>query len=198
MNLLFNYIFVQVLGMQEFGLALAASLGSWVYMAVEAQYFLSGRSSFRISLRSVSLKELWPMVKIGFPGAAGNIYQTIRGMLVNISEEIQLFCLERGIDDRRAHLAGLALEEMAGNVVDYGFKADRKRHTVDVRVVHREDEVLLCIKDDCIKFDPDEFVRMTDKGEDLTKNIGLRIVFRIAKEVKYQNVLGLNVLTMKI
>ena len=60
MNLLFNYIFVQVLGMQEFGLALAASLGSWVYMAVEAQYFLSGRSSFRISLRSVSLKELWP------------------------------------------------------------------------------------------------------------------------------------------
>ena len=42
MNLLFNYIFVQVLGMQEFGLALAASLGSWVYMAVEAQYFLSG------------------------------------------------------------------------------------------------------------------------------------------------------------
>ena len=87
---------------------------------------------------------------------------------------------------------------MAGNVVGYGFEADRKQHTVDVRVVHREDEVLLCIKDDCVKFDPDEFVRMTEKGEDLTKNIGLRIVFRIAKEVKYQNVLGLNVLTMKI
>ena len=118
--------------------------------------------------------------------------------VVNISEEIQFFCLERGIDDRRAHLAGLALEEMAGNIVDYGFEADRKKHTVDVRVVHREDEVLLCIKDDCVKFDPDEFVKMTGKGEDLTKNIGLRIVFRIAKEVKYQNVLGLNVLTMKI
>ena len=30
------------------------------------------------------------------------------------------------------------------------------------------------------------------------KNAGIRLVYRIAKDVSYQNILGLNVLTIKI
>ena len=33
---------------------------------------------------------------------------------------------------------------------------------------------------------------------DITKNIGIRMVFRIARDVQYQNILGLNVLTIRI
>ena len=32
----------------------------------------------------------------------------------------------------------------------------------------------------------------------MTRNIGLRMVMRIAKSVDYQNLLGLNVLTMRV
>jgi len=78
---------------------------------------------------------------------------------VSISEQVHNFCLERGIDSRRAYLAGLSLEEMAGNVVDHGFTKDNKSHYVDVRVVHKDDDVILRIKDDCVPFDP-----MRDKG----------------------------------
>ena len=124
---------------------------------------------------------------------------TVRSMdeVVTISQRVQSFCLERGIDPRRAYLAGLSMEEMAGNVVDHGFVKDSKSHTIDVRVVHKDDDVILRIKDDCVPFDPGERQQLAE-GDDITKNIGIRMVFRIARDVQYQNILGLNVLTIRI
>ena len=117
--------------------------------------------------------------------------------VVNISEKIQQFCLEKGIDERRAYLAGLCMEEMAGNVIDHGFTKDTKKHSMDVRAVHKDGELILRIKDDCVAFDPAQRFRASDP-DDPAKNIGIRMVYRIVKDVSYQNILGLNVLTMKI
>ena len=117
--------------------------------------------------------------------------------VVLVSKWIQRFCLARGISERGALLAGLSMEEMAGNVVEHGFTKDRKPHSVDLRVVPKEEEVLLRINDDCVPFDPHERLAMVS-GDEPTKNIGLRIAFRAAKDVQYQNILGLNVLTIRI
>ena len=117
--------------------------------------------------------------------------------VITVSEQVQRFCLSHGIDERRAYLAGLSMEEMAGNIVDHGFTKDCKPHSVDVRVVHKEDDVILRIKDDCVPFDPGERQKLAEDG-DVTKNIGIRMVFRIARDVQYQNILGLNVLTIRI
>ena len=117
--------------------------------------------------------------------------------VVTIAHTVQGFCRERGIDERRALLSGLALEEMAGNVVAHGFVKDNKRHTVDVRVVHKGKDVILRLKDDCVPFDPGGRKTLTDSA-DPTENIGIRMVFRLAKDVQYQSILGLNVLTIKI
>ena len=124
---------------------------------------------------------------------------SIRSMegVVSVAEQVQRFCLERGVDARRAHLAGLAMEEMESNIVDHGFTKDKKTHTIDVRAAHKGDDVILRIKDDCIPFDPSER-RQLAEGDDITKNIGIRMVFRIARDVQYQNILGLNVLTLRI
>ena len=119
------------------------------------------------------------------------------GEVVTISRRVREFCLSRGIDARRANLAGLSLEEMAGNVVDHGFTKDTKTHSIDVRVVHKNDDVILRIKDDCVPFDPGER-RQLAEGDDITKNIGIRMVFKIARDVQYRNILGLNVLTIRI
>ena len=117
--------------------------------------------------------------------------------VVLISQEIQSFCEARGIDRRRAYLSGLCMEEMASNIVLHGFSKDRKAHSVDVRVAHKDGDIILRLKDDCIPFDPSEWQKMAE-AEDRTKNIGLRMVFRMASEVRYQNILGLNVLTVRI
>ena len=119
------------------------------------------------------------------------------GEVVTISQKVQDFCLERGIDRRRSYLAGLSMEEMAGNIVEHGFEKDNKKHYVDIRVVHKDDDVILRIKDDCIPFDPGERIKMAE-NDDLTRNIGIKMVFRTSKDVQYQNILGLNVLTIRI
>lgn len=116
---------------------------------------------------------------------------------VSISREIQEFCLARGTDKRRSYYAGLALEEMVVNVIDHGFTKDKKDHSVDVRVVCKNDEVILRIKDDCVPFDPQERNHLIEGGDEAS-NIGIRMVYSIANSIKYQNLFGLNVLTIRI
>jgi len=124
---------------------------------------------------------------------------TIRSIedVVTISQQVQDFCRSRSIDARRAYLAGLAMEEMAGNIVDHGFVKDTKEHSVDVRVVHKNDDVILRLRDDCVTFDPGTRQKMAE-GDDIAKNIGIRMVFKIARSIQYQTILGLNVLTIRI
>ena len=414
-NLIFNYIFVQVMHLEALGLALAASLGMWVFMLVQVQYFFTSKASIKLKLKGLVWDDAKEIVTIGFPGAIGNGYQTIRGFIVNglitayvgsdgisafaasnaimaffwaipagmlnvsrmmmsvsvgeedrttltnvmrtaiyrfiplqcaisafiiimarpftmvfyqntadpvfdmtmwgyrilplcmpfsvwlmhfscyalasnkkfmvhlyaildgfvcvcaftallipfsgmnavyianvlngvfcllvviaysiiknkkipstmdelmvipadfgvdddhrielsvrkmedvtgTSETVQKFCTDKGIDQRRAYFASLSLEEMAGNVVSHGFTMDSKPHNLTARAIVKDEDVILCIKDDCQPFDPVQRQRIADP-EDKTKNIGLRMIYKIAKDFTYQNVLGLNVLTIKL
>ena len=124
---------------------------------------------------------------------------TVRNMeeVVTISQKVQAFCTEKGIDARRSYLAGLAMEEMAGNIVEHGFAGDSRSHSIDVRVVHKKDDIILRLRDDCKPFDPETMNRIAE-GDDAGANIGIRMIFSILKDVEYQNILGMNVLTMKI
>ena len=117
--------------------------------------------------------------------------------VVTVAERIQMFCLEKGIDRKRAYLAALAMEEMAGNVVDHGFAKDSRKHSVDVRAAYRDGSVILRIRDDCVPFDPKERAALFDEN-DPAKNIGVRMICRMTDNISYQNLLGLNVLTIRI
>ena len=109
--------------------------------------------------------------------------------------QVQAFCEAHGTAHRTAYFAALSLEEMAGNVVRHGFTADKKAHTVNCRVVYTKQGIMMRIKDDCIPFNPQEWMDMV-KPADPTSNIGIRMVYRLAQDVNYQNLLGLNVLTI--
>ena len=132
------------------------------------------------------------------PGDEDRLDITVRDMeqVTNVSQRIIDFCKDRGIDKRRAYYAGLCMEEMAGNVVHHGF-SDGKNHSIDIRVVHNEEDVILRIRDNCREFNPTERSKVNETGTE-GKNIGIRMVYKIAKEVNYQKLLGLNVLTMRI
>lgn len=113
------------------------------------------------------------------------------------SAKIQEFCDAHDIAARPAYYASLCLEEMAGNVVRYGFTGDTKKHTLNATVVYFGDTVMLRLKDDCPAFNPNEMAEMVASKRNLD-NIGIRTVYKIADEVTYQNMLGLNVLTINI
>ncbi len=116
---------------------------------------------------------------------------------VVVAEKIQEFCLGKGIDQKRAYYAALAMEEMAVNIVEHGFTKDSKEHTIDVRVTHKEGKVILRIKDDCIPFDPKERSEVFNP-DDPAKNMGIRMIYRIMEDIEYRNMFGLNVLTVRI
>lgn len=117
--------------------------------------------------------------------------------VTELSVQVQEFCFEKGIDYRRSMLSGLALEEMAGNIVQHGFSKDRKNHSIDVRVVHKDKSLVLRIKDDCVPFNPADRRDIVDP-DDITKNIGIRMVYSMAERIQYQSILGLNVLTIRL
>lgn len=140
------------------------------------------------------------VIPAGFGAAEGErIDVSIRSMedVVEVSDRVEAFCKGRGISRRSSYMAALAMEEMAGNVVGHGFTKDRRRHSVDARVVHKDGDVILRIKDDCVPFDPSERLSIVEPDDPL-KNVGIRMVFKVAKDVQYQSILGLNVLTVRI
>jgi anti-sigma regulatory factor (Ser/Thr protein kinase) len=159
----------------------------WIYAAVKNRRFPGNVADLLVMPDSFGVPE------------ENRMDLTVRSMaeVITISEEIYAFCDAHGMDRRRSFFGALAMEEMAGNVVLHGFSADRKKHSADVRVSIKEDDLILRIKDDCIPFDPVQFEKIMDP-EDPAGNIGIRLVFRISKNYSYQNILGLNVLTVRI
>lgn len=117
--------------------------------------------------------------------------------VVNTAERIQEFCEGRGISTKLSYYSALCLEETASNVVDHGFTKDNKKHMVDLLVICRDKNVQLRIKDDCVPFNPEERLEMISSDDPL-KNIGIKIVHELADEIVYQNMIGLNVLTIKL
>ncbi len=92
--------------------------------------------------------------------------------------------------------AGICIEEMAGNIVDYGFN-DGEKHFVDVRVIINGQQVIIRLRDDCRSFDPKKQVELYHSA-DPTAHIGIRLVQKIATEFHYVNVLKLNNLLIKL
>ena len=114
--------------------------------------------------------------------------------VVQVSGSVIDFCHSKGIDNRRSIFAGLCMEEMAGNVVTHGFSKDNKPHSVDIRVIYRDDVLIMRIRDNCRYFDPSEYLK---HPKDDLSNAGIKLVYKIADKVDYQNLLGMNVLTIE-
>ena len=68
---------------------------------------------------------------------------------------------------------------------------------MDLRIACKNQGLILRIKDDCVPFDPSERRKIVDP-EDITKNIGIRMVFSLTGDIQYQNILGMNALTIRL
>ena len=137
-------------------------------------------------------------IKPGFGLPAKDILNiSIRSMdeVALSSVRVQEFCEEHSLEKKTAYYAALSLEEMAGNVISHGFNADKKSHSVTSMVMYKSESVVLRIKDDCIPFNPTEMADIMT-GENNYDNLGIRMILKIADNVTYQNLLGLNVLTI--
>ena len=135
----------------------------------------------------------------GIPDA-DRIEQSIYSMdeVVMLSEKAGDFCREHGIGARESNLVALCIEEMAGNVIEHGFE-DGKPHHLDVRLLVKDETVILRLRDDCRHFDLREKVKDWSPEPDRPeKNIGIRLVLGMAKDIDYTNAMNTNNLIITI
>ena len=134
----------------------------------------------------------------GFGGAAEeNLYMRITNMeeAVATSEDSYSFCLDRGIDKKTAMLVALFTEEMTGNVIRYGKPKKLQASGVDYRLSVSGGKICLTLRDSCEAFDPVRWEQL-HKGTDPASNIGIRMVTKMAKEVRYFNAFNSNNLVL--
>ena len=84
-SLLANLVFLRVLNLGAFGLALSTSVGMWMFFAIQAAGFFGRRNGYRFSLSLHGLRwnDLGTILKVGLPGAVNFGYQAVRGLILN-------------------------------------------------------------------------------------------------------------------
>ena len=108
------------------------------------------------------------------------------------------FAEENGFDINRARLLSLAVEEMAGNIVQHGFK-DGKPHIINIRMLIKNDEIILRLRDDCRRFDPvDKYRTELQFDENPENRVAIKMMIKLAKEIKYTGLYGVNNLIIRI
>jgi anti-sigma regulatory factor (Ser/Thr protein kinase) len=114
--------------------------------------------------------------------------------VVKTSEEIMQFCRERGLGQETCYMSALSVEEMAGNIIRYGF-VNKRKHSINVYMIVDNGALTLRVRDDCMMFDPVQYMEQFNQT-DKTRNMGIKLVADTAKEMKYQRLIGFNYLTI--
>ena len=125
---------------------------------------------------------------------------TIKNMdeVIKASAEVHEFLLAQNVSKHNAYIMALSVEEMAGNIIRWSFESEKK-NTISVYLVFKNDEWILRIRDDCKPFNPKKWAELSEAAqEDPTKNIGLRMIMAVAKNIEYLNVLQINNLIIKV
>lgn len=117
--------------------------------------------------------------------------------VTDISEAVWDFCESHGCDRRRKYYMSLAVEEITKNIIQYGFhRKILSRNSIDIRVMRKEDDYILRIRDNCLIFDPQKQDKLLEH-EDPMRHIGLRMIFQLGGEIRYTCILKLNNLWIK-
>lgn len=117
--------------------------------------------------------------------------------VVGLSRRIGPFCKNFGIDDKRSFYVSLCVEELAGNIVEHGFPCGSSQHNCSVRLLVKDGSLMLRFRDDCRYFNLCKRYESLQPDDPLS-GIGIRMVYGIAKDVQYTNILNTNTLIITL
>lgn len=120
---------------------------------------------------------------------------TTMGEVMEASKQLGEFFKEQGGTEKACMTAELSLEEMVGNVVQHGFK-HQKNGKVWVLAMFHKNTMTLHIRDNCHRFNPKEYLKLN--VNEPSERVGIRLVSGLAKSVNYQNIFGMNMLTIEV
>ena len=109
------------------------------------------------------------------------------------SRRAEQFCRDRGMSEKTSNHIALCVEEMAGNTIQHGFTKDNRHHDLSVRLLRKENDLVLRFRDDCGAFDPVHYI---PKGEE--DALGIRLILAFAREANYTYAMNLNNVCIRI
>lgn len=108
--------------------------------------------------------------------------------VIAFREKLFAFCAENQITDRDAKVLGLAVEEIAANIVQYGYRSGKKNY-MDISFTIQDDKYILRLRDDGVPFNPMEYKQQEE--ETVTVG-GIALIRKMASEFQYMRVLNMN------
>ena len=90
------------------------------------------------------------------------------------------------------------MEELCLGIIKERFETDPKKHTIELRVVHKGEDIFMSLKDDCKPFNPKERSELVNPQDDSPKSISIRVFMGIVKDTEYRLTLGFNVFTVTV
>lgn len=107
----------------------------------------------------------------------------------------EAFCIKNNIDEKRTNAVALCIEEMGANIVENGIREGEKLF-LDIKVILRGEDIVIRLRDNCSDFNPVDHHK-TD-SDDPFAGIGIKMVFKMAKDVNYIMTMNLNNLVITI
>lgn len=120
--------------------------------------------------------------------------------LGRVTEAAVAFLRQQGAADAAVYATNLALEEMATNVLKYGYD-DTDAHTIDLCLEIHPERIILVLEDDGHEFnpldapDPDVTLAIEDRP---MGGLGIRLVRQFTQRMEYERRDGRNRLTLWI
>ncbi len=114
-------------------------------------------------------------------------------MVMELSDRISEFCLKYSEDTEKIEKLSLCIEEMAGNIVQHGFR-DNKEHSIDIRIIITGEKFIFRMRDDGVHFNPLGYADQNNAADAM----GIRVIQKIASDMDYSNTIGLNNLTITL
>jgi serine/threonine-protein kinase RsbW len=120
--------------------------------------------------------------------------------LSRATQEAVQFLEDRGVAGRAVYLANLAIEEMATNIIKYGYD-DKAVHEILLRLQIHPGALVLVLEDDGHPFNPLEAPE-PDVGlpaeQRAPGGLGIHLVRKLVEQMDYERRGGRNRLTVKI
>lgn len=82
-NAVMDHIFIVTLDMGTFGLGLSSAVSMWVFLGVQAVYYLRGKSEWKFSMRECRWSDNGKIFLLGYPGALSRFVEMFRCLIVN-------------------------------------------------------------------------------------------------------------------
>ena len=108
------------------------------------------------------------------------------------SNEITRFCEASGISVKKTMQVSLAIEEMLTVIISYCIPSKTDQF-IDLRIMKKGEEVLLCIRNAGKIFDPVSFYEENRDNEEMEERVlGIKLIVGTAKEIKFRETFGMN------